>query len=235
MLPGLVPGAVVVATRRQPRVGDVVIARQAKRGVVKRIESVRDGQFMLRGDNSLESVDSREFGPVKKEDILGVVMIKLPVAIDPPKVRTDYAQWAGWIAGGVLILASLLHLFRIDTFLPLLDKALPGGYTTAALISAIILIVEVFSVPFLLRMKLSPLMHLVSGFNAVLAPLAWLLIAIWGFGHSTSTAEFGEFLKTPSSIPLMMLNTAWLGFNIWTLWLLNYDNIALKLSDRKNK
>jgi hypothetical protein len=226
MLPGLKPGAVVIAWGREAHAGQVVIARQAGREVVKRLYAIDENEHILRGDNSLESVDSREFGPVKKEDILGVVMITLPIAVNPPKPRASYAIYAGWIAGGVSTLAALLHLFRIDTLLPLLDKALPGGYTTAAFIGALIVIVEVFSVPFLLRMKLSPLMQLKSGFNAVLAPLAWVLITIWGFGHSTSTAEFGEFLKTPSTIPLLMLNTAWLGFNLWTLWLLGYDRVA---------
>ena len=230
MLPGLKPGTVVIAGRRRAaRVGEIVIARQAGREVVKRVHGLESGRYILRGDNSSESVDSREFGPVRKEDILGVVMITLPVAVDPPKPRTDYAVYAGWIAAGLSILAALLHLFRIDTFLPLLDQVLPGGFTFASFAGALIVIVEVFSVPYLLRMKLSPLMQLKSGFSAVVAPLAWLLIGIWGLGHPESTAQFGEFLTTPSSIPLLMLDIAWLGFNLWALWLLSYDQIPKEL------
>lgn len=229
MLPGLAPGAVVVAWRRGVRTGDIVIARQAGREVIKRVTKIMGGRFYLEGDNSLESADSREFGPVKKEDILGIVMIKLPAAVAPPKPLQTYAPLMGWIAGMIMSGAALLHLFRIDTLIPLLDNALPGGNTSASLIAVAIVVIEVFAVPFLLRMKLSPLMHLKSGLNAVLAPLAWLLICIWTYGHGVSTAEFGEFLNAPSSIPLIMLNVAWLGFNLWTLWLLGFS----KLSDFK--
>ena len=225
MLPGLVPGSVVVAWKRAMHAGDIVIARQAAREVVKRVENIKGDRVYLRGDNSLESSDSREFGPVKKEDILGVVMIKLPVAVDPPKVRTNYTLLAGWIAAGIMTLSALLHLFRIDTLLPLLDNALPGGYTTATLVGALVMVAEVFAVPFLLRMRLSPLMHAVSGFNAMLVPLFWLLVTIWGLGHNISTAQFGEFLSTPSTIPLLMLDIAWLGYNTWVLWLLGYGDI----------
>jgi hypothetical protein len=125
-------------------------------------------------------------------------------------------------------LPALVHLFRIDTFIPLLDEVLPGSYTIAALVGSLIVIAEVFAVPFLLRMKLSPLMQLKSGFLAVLAPLIWLWIGIWALGHGVSTAQFGEFLNTPTSIPLLMLDAAWLGFNLWALWLLGYDKLNLR-------
>jgi hypothetical protein len=234
MLPGLRPGSVVVAWGAHADIGDIVIARQGGREVVKRLTEIRDARYFVEGDNREESTDSREFGPVKKEDILGVVMITLPVAVDPPKVRTAYAVLAGWIAAGILIISALIHLFRIDTFLPLLDEALPGGYTFAAFAGAVIVISEVFAVPFVLRMKLSPLMQLKSGFLMVFAPLVWLLIGIWCFGYPQSTAQFGEFLNTPSTIPLVMLNIAWLSFNFWTLWLLNYD-VAVRGITRKSK
>ena len=227
MLPGLAPGAVIMAFRRNPKAGDVVIARQAGREVVKRIEKIAKERYYLHGDNSLESTDSREFGPVAKSDILGVVMIRFAIAVPPPKTRASYAAHVGLAAAGLMVLMSLMHLFRIDTWVPLLDEASPGKEMAAMLTASFIVIAEVFAVPFLLRMKLSPLMQLKSGLLAVLAPLTWLLITMWGMGFDHSTSQLGEFVATPSSWALLAMNAAWLGLNMWALWLLGYDKLAV--------
>ncbi len=39
----------------------------------KRVYKLRDNQYFVLGDNSLNSMDSREYGPISKKDILGVV------------------------------------------------------------------------------------------------------------------------------------------------------------------
>lgn len=76
MLPTYRDGAVVVATNLIiPRVGSVVVAKLASEEVIKRVRSITEaGKFYLVGDNHAESVDSREYGPVKRSDIIGVVL-----------------------------------------------------------------------------------------------------------------------------------------------------------------
>ena len=60
MLPGLKPGTVVIGGRRRAaRVGEIVIARQAGREVIKRVHGRDSVLYSLRGDNISESVDSR--------------------------------------------------------------------------------------------------------------------------------------------------------------------------------
>ena len=233
MLPGLVPGTIVVAFRRQPRRGDVVIAHMGTVDVVKRVEKVENGRYYLLGDNRDESVDSREFGAVKKGDILGVVMLKFAVATEPPKPRTPVGAQLGWVVAAVMTGAALIHLFRIDTWLPILDKALPGGELAASLAGALIVIAEVLAIPFLLRMRLSPLMRLKSGFAVALVPLVWLLITLWGLGFNYSTGQFGEFLPVRGSWALIGLNAVWLAFNLWTLWQLGYDQATKNLRKQR--
>lgn len=69
--------------RRRPREGDVVLARHPYRRdlhLIKRVASVTPGQrYVLRGDNpdSLESTDSRAFGPVDLSAIEGRVVASL--------------------------------------------------------------------------------------------------------------------------------------------------------------
>lgn len=76
MLPTYREGAVVVVSNlMRPRVGSVVVANLASEEVIKRVRSVTEaGKFYLVGDNHAQSIDSREYGPVKRSDIIGVVL-----------------------------------------------------------------------------------------------------------------------------------------------------------------
>ena len=67
---------VLVDTRPRPaiRVGDVVAIRDPKdpeRVLVKRVGSVGPRSFAVRSDNPLEARDSRHFGSLHVEDLIG--------------------------------------------------------------------------------------------------------------------------------------------------------------------
>lgn len=228
MAPTFIPGQIVIGWHRPLRNGDVVLAHQASREVVKRVKSIDNDKVYLVGDNSDESHDSRHYGPVAFSDIIGSIMIKLPKAINPPKLVKPYGVWFGRAAAAVLVVMALVHLFRIDTLIPILDNVLPGGSGWATFATILIVLSEVFAVPFVLRMKLSLLAHVKSGALVVFAPLWWLLISIWAFGVGVSTGQLGQFVDTPSTVALVTLNVLWLGFNYATLWLLGYNNLSLK-------
>jgi nickel-type superoxide dismutase maturation protease len=77
MLPSFSHGKIVVGWRfRQPRVGDVVIARHHRVEVIKRISEMQDGQVFLLGDNAEESTDSRQFGWLPSHAIVAVVVTR---------------------------------------------------------------------------------------------------------------------------------------------------------------
>jgi len=82
MSPALLPGDFIMVDRmayrgRMPRPGEIVLApdpRQRERLLVKRVERVDiHGSVWLLGDNSEESTDSRQFGAVPREDVVGRV------------------------------------------------------------------------------------------------------------------------------------------------------------------
>ena len=227
MEPALQSGQIVVGWKRPVSTGDIVLARQVGREVVKRVKSVDGDKFYLVGDNSDASNDSRHYGPVAFSDIIGSMTIKLPKAVNPPKLVKPYGVWFGRAAAAILALMAVVHLFRIDTFIPILDNALPGGSTAAAWIAVLIVLTEVFAIPFALRMKLSPLAQLKSGALIVFAPLWWMLISIWSYGESASTGQLGEFVATPSDATLVTLNLAWVALSYATLWLLGYNSFKL--------
>lgn len=77
MQPGLNPGDQVLALRWLPRRrGSIVIGRRNGSYLVKRIERIEDGDYYLLGDNPRHSIDSRHFGPVGRDSIVGVVVHK---------------------------------------------------------------------------------------------------------------------------------------------------------------
>ena len=62
---------------RKPQVGDVVLFRIKKETYIKRIERINGEKFFVLGDNSNDSLDSRDFGWIPKNIILGKVILKI--------------------------------------------------------------------------------------------------------------------------------------------------------------
>lgn len=150
-----------------------------------------------------------------------------PKAVKPPKLVKSYGLVLGYVAAAILALFAIIHLFRIDTLVPIINNALPGSAGVAGTFVVVIVLAEVFALPFLLRVKLSPLAHISSGFLAVLAPLMWTLLAIWSFTGDFSIGQLGEFIHVPSTWYVVALNFVWLGFNFFTLWALGYNNLKV--------
>lgn len=60
---------------RKPRIGDVVVLLH-KRYIIKRIAKVEENRIFVTGDNRKESTDSRDFGWITKEEVVGKVIFK---------------------------------------------------------------------------------------------------------------------------------------------------------------
>lgn len=57
------------------KVGDIVVVKKNDKEIVKRIRQMSsDRGIFVQGDNEKESTDSRSFGSVKKEQIIGKVI-----------------------------------------------------------------------------------------------------------------------------------------------------------------
>lgn len=156
-------------------------------------------------------------------------MIQLAHSSPAPALRRPYGRLLGFTAVAILIGFALVHLIRIDTFVPELSYALPTSERTASLLALLLITGEVFAIPFLLRMSLSPLARFLSGLLVVAVPLAWLLIAIWNYGSQVSTAQLGQFYSLPSGVILVAFNVVWLALNYFALWALGFD-VPKKLS-----
>lgn len=62
----------------KPEAGDVVVLRDPRDGrlVLKRIMKIAPDGYFMKGDNENESTDSRTFGLIKKENIIGKVLFR---------------------------------------------------------------------------------------------------------------------------------------------------------------
>ena len=78
MVPTLAPGERLLVRYDGPIVlGDLVVFQNAGQIDVKRIERIEaDGIFVL-GDNDLVSTDSRNYGLIAHEEVLGTIMMRI--------------------------------------------------------------------------------------------------------------------------------------------------------------
>lgn len=78
MLPTLKPGQDVLIFNWWRlvgiKVGDIVAVQVNSKEMIKRIQTSVDRHIFVIGDNENESTDSRKFGPIKKEQIIGKVI-----------------------------------------------------------------------------------------------------------------------------------------------------------------
>lgn len=96
----------------------------------------------------------------------------------------------------VLIVVVLCQLFSFDGLLKLFEEFnLPGGSVIVNLMGGIIVVSEVFALPFLLQMRTSPLMRIVSMVFGWLVPVAWLKLSLWLMITNNSVSNIG-FLGT---------------------------------------
>jgi hypothetical protein len=93
------------------------------------------------------------------------------------------ARAAGSVGAGLLAVAALAQLFTFEEFPAVLaGYPLPGGYASAILLAALLATVEVLAVPYLVMMRLSPLMQGMS------LACGWLSCIVWsvlGLVHIT--------------------------------------------------
>lgn len=85
MFPFFKPGSLVLINRlsflfRKPKANEIVVIKNPdkkdlkRKYLLKRIKEVEENKFFVVGDNLEESIDSRNFGFIEKNDILGKVI-----------------------------------------------------------------------------------------------------------------------------------------------------------------
>jgi len=81
MTPGIKNGEKVLVSSifywfKNPQIGDIVAVIRDGKVFVKRITKTNENKYFLEGDNKKDSLDSRKFGFIAKEKIIGKVFYK---------------------------------------------------------------------------------------------------------------------------------------------------------------
>lgn len=208
MQPRLWPEQVVVFVTQTVHPADVVLALVNNGEVIKRVKWIKQGKAYLIGDNPDESYDSRHYGPVPASAILGVMKFAFPLARPPRDVMQRYDLWLGRVVAVILAVLLMSQLFRIDTFLPMMNVIIPSGNVIALLT----LLAMFTALPFALRLPLSAAARVTSGVMMVVAPLSWLIMSAWVMMYRSpaGTLPFlGEFVAVPATIVFIM-SICWL-------------------------
>lgn len=81
MYPTFREGNIVIVNRlaylfSNPKINDIVAVKDPRdnKVLIKRVEKIDDGSYFVVGDNKLHSTDSREFGMIRKNLIIGKVL-----------------------------------------------------------------------------------------------------------------------------------------------------------------
>jgi len=104
------------------------------------------------------------------------------------------------IGAGMLLLMLLTQLYSYEDFASVLTTILPFSDQPLSVISAALLvIVELFSLPYLLEMKLSRLMRVISQLFGLVVALFWLFTSLTS-AHAANSALFSTTFDLPGGV-----------------------------------
>lgn len=133
--------------------------------------------------------------------------------------RTHDSLIMSYVYAATLTIMALSQLFSFEGFLALLESfSLPGGAVTAHLIGSFLVVCEVFALPFLLRLALSPLMRIVSMILSWIVPVLWFLLSMWLTIITNAVNNIGFFGTVVHVMPGAWAVFVSLAFGVIALW-----------------
>ncbi len=103
-----------------------------------------------------------------------------------PKKRTLTVHYAACIAAGMVTLMLMLQLFTFESYPALVAQIVGVSVPMASIVAAKLVALELFALPYLLAMKLSPLLRIVSMVCALMVAVFWFLAGMLTTGLENS-------------------------------------------------
>lgn len=145
------------------------------------------------------------------------ILVKPTTALKP---RTVQSGQMSLLFAGLLTVMAVAQLFTFEHFVVLLeDLSLPLGIPSL-LVASLVVIAEVFALPFLLRMDLSIAFRWLSMFLGWFVVVFWLLLSCWVW-FSVPLVESAGFLGTVPLPPgpwMILLSVSMAILAIWSAW-----------------
>lgn len=141
---------------------------------------------------------------------------------DAPQFRNKSVLIASLSLAGLYIVMAVGQLFSFEKFPNLMSGYwLLGDQVAVHLVAALIVTAEVFSLPFLLRMAVSPLMRILSLVAGWYAALTWLVLGIWVVVTTNSVQNsgvLGASVRLPAGVWQIVLGLLLVGLMAYITW-----------------
>lgn len=138
----------------------------------------------------------------------------VPKTKDVRRISTFYAA--------IIVIMVVAQLFTFEAFLELFASfGLPGGAVTGYTVAAVLVAAQVFALPFLLRMAMSPAFRWVSLVCAGLIADIWLFVTAWILLTERDVATIGFLGTVVDTMPgwwAFFIAIAFAILAVWSLW-----------------
>lgn len=148
----------------------------------------------------------------------------------PPAIKTKTTGTISRFLAAILVLIAIGQMLNYEGFVArLVAYGLPLGIVGISVLAGFLVFAELLSVPFLVRLRLSPAMRFVSFVCGWLVLGLWLLLELWlnihtapgGSATARSTSLFGALI-TPATgwwsvsfIAALIVLAAWATWGMW--------------------
>lgn len=146
-------------------------------------------------------------------------------ATEAPKPRTRESRQMALLFAGILVLFAVAQLFTFDEFVSVIPALnLPIGPVITYMIAPLIIVAEVFALPFLLGMKVSIAFRWLSMFFGWFTAGAWFFMSVWVVLTNQPVETiglFGTILELAPGLWAIFLSlalcilAAWTGWGLW--------------------
>lgn len=139
-----------------------------------------------------------------------------------PTPRTRDSLKVSIFFAALLVVMALTQLFTFEDFLVHIQSlGLPLGEAMTYALGPLIVISEVFAIPFLLRMSLSPAFRYVSMLLGWLVAGIWLFISLWlavTNSHAETVGFLGTLVNSPPGWWAVFISFALVILAAWSSW-----------------
>lgn len=149
-------------------------------------------------------------------------MSVLPKPTPALKPKTDTSKQIALIYAALLVIMAVAQLFSFEDFLQLIPTFhLPVSETFAQALAPVLVASEVFAIPFLLRMALSPAFRWFSMFLGWIVAALWLFITIWIVSTHQAVETIGFIGTVTNLMPggwAICMSAAFAILAAWASW-----------------
>ena len=139
----------------------------------------------------------------------------------PREFRTNTAHVRALLLGTLYLVTLLAQLFTFEKFGGVLeDLAFPGGEVTVVILTWLLPLLGLLSLPLLLSMRMGDRLYTVSRTAVVALPLVWLCVAVWSnciVPTAGNSGLFGATLALPVGVWQILLSLLWVWAAILTV------------------